>query len=63
MEIKHFDELFPVDQGFRFEVTVVEQKIDFFGGEGYVECPEGLLKGKVGDPSAVLLVNFVEYLL
>ena len=63
LDVQHLDKLPPVDERLRLELAVVEQQVDFFGGEGDVEGAEGLLEHEVGDLAALLLVDFGEDLL
>ena len=60
MEIKHFDELFPVDQSFRFELAVIEQQIDLFWSQSNIKRSECFFEHKISDSSTFFFVNFAE---
>lgn len=63
LDVQHLDELLPVYEGLGLELAVIEQQVDLFGSQGYVQGPEGFLEHEVGDFSAFLFVDFGEDLL
>lgn len=63
LDIQHLYELPPVYEGLRLKLAVIQQQVDLFGGQGYVEGAEGLLEHEVGYFSTFLFVDFGEDLL
>ena len=62
-QVQYLDELVPIDQVILGEVAVVQQKVNFLGGQSNVQDSEHFLERKVADLPCFLFVNFLESLL
>lgn len=63
LKIELFDELLPIYEGFGFESTIVEEKIDLFWSQGDIEISKGFFEHEVSDSAWLFFVDFWKGLL